>query len=43
MSRQTFTLNLRLVHYKVLVVATALKLFPMAAVETHVLIFLLMK
>lgn len=38
-----FTLNLCLVHYKVLVVAAALKLFPMAAVETHFFILQLVK
>lgn len=38
-----FTLNLRLVHHKVLVVPTALKLFPVAVVETQCLILQLMK
>ena len=39
----TLTLNLCLVHYKVLLIATALELLPWAAVKAHVLILQLVK
>lgn len=38
-----FTLNLRLVHHKVLVVPAALELFPVAAVEAQALVLQLVK
>lgn len=40
---QNFTLNLRLVHDKVVVIPTALKLFPVTVVQTHVLVLRLME
>ena len=39
----SFTLNLRLVHYEVLVVPAALELFAVATVETHVLVLRLVE
>lgn len=39
----SFTLDLCLVHHKVLVIPTALKLLAMAAVQAHVLILHLME